>query len=118
MPNDGLFLMDMSSTAAFVQDDIRVSPHLTLNVGLRYEYNIPATERRNHMANLDLSNGVANAARLIEGQNGVGKTLYTNSNKQLAPRFGFAYTPSARWVVRGGRVDVGEYRAAARNCLS
>ena len=102
MPNDGLFLMDMKSTAAFVQDDVRVSNRLTLNFGLRWEYNFPATERRNHMANLDLSHGVANAALQIEGQGGIGSTLYNGDTKQYAPRFGFAYTPRDKWVIRGG----------------
>ena len=94
--------MDMKSTAAFVQDDVRISPKLTLNFGLRYEYNFPATERRNHMANLNLANGVGNAVLQIEGQNGIGSTLYNADAKQFAPRFGFAYTPANKWVVRGG----------------
>jgi outer membrane receptor protein involved in Fe transport len=102
MDNNGWFLMDQYSTAAFVQDDFRVTPHFTVNLGLRYEYNFPATERRNHMANLDLSHGIENAKLLIEGQNGVGATLYNDSKKQFAPRFGFAFTPSPKWVIRGG----------------
>ena len=102
MPNDGLFLMDQYSTAAFVQDDIRISPKLALNLGLRYEYNLPATERRDHMANLNISKGVQNAVLEIEGQNGIGKALYNGDKREFAPRFGFAYTPWNKWVVRGG----------------
>ena len=60
--SNGTFLMDMNATAAFAQDDFRVASNLSFNVGLRYELNYPATERRDHMANLDLSNGVASPA--------------------------------------------------------
>jgi hypothetical protein len=102
MPNNGHFLMDMRSTAGFIQDDYQLSSRLTLNLGLRYEYNFPATERRNYMANLDLSQGLANAVLQVAGQNGVGSTLYSADAKQFAPRIGFAYSPAERWVVRGG----------------
>jgi len=102
MPNNGHFLMDMYSSAGFIQDDYRVSKKLTLNLGLRYEYNFPATERRNYMANLDLSQGVANATLEIAGQNGVPRQLYNADGKQFAPRVGFAYSPITNWVVRGG----------------
>ena len=101
MPNDGLFYMVMRSTAAFIQDDYRVNSRLTLNLGLRYEYNFPAIEQRNHMANLYMPNGVGSAQLQIEGQPGVGN-LYNNDTKEFSPRVGFAYTPRDKWVVRGG----------------
>jgi hypothetical protein len=101
-PNVDLYYADVKQTAAFIQDDFRASAHLTFNVGLRYELPLPATETRDHAANLDLTKGIANAVLQISGQNGVGRDLYRADYKEFSPRAGFAYSPRDKWVVRGG----------------
>jgi hypothetical protein len=101
MPNDGIFFETINAVSAYASDDYRVTPHLTLNLGLRYEYSFPATEARNKFANLIFPNGVGSAQLQIEGQPGVGD-MYNSDKKLLAPRFGFAYSPTDKWVVRGG----------------
>src|SRR5262249_51847188 len=42
---------------SFAQDDFRVSPNLTLNLGVRYEYSTPPLEAENHVANFDPATG-------------------------------------------------------------
>ena len=41
----------------FIQDDYRVLPNLTLNLGLRYEYGTPIYEKYNHLDNYELATG-------------------------------------------------------------
>ncbi len=101
MPNDGFFYETIPAVSAFAQDDFRVNSHLTLNLGLRYEYSFPATEARNKFANLYMPNGVTSATLQVEGAAGVGN-MYNADKKLFAPRFGFAYSPRDKWVVRGG----------------
>jgi len=87
-----------SSLDFFGQDDWRVTPHLTLNLGLRWEYNTPVTEKYNHMSTFDPT--VSGDIRVATAQQ---PSLYTAPKDQFAPRFGFAYTPFGnKTVFRGG----------------
>ena len=82
----------------FAQDDYRVRPDLTLNLGLRYEYDSPAIDKYNHLSNFDpaLPGGLLLATP--QKQN-----IYGVKKDQFAPRIGFAYTPfGPKTVFRGG----------------
>ncbi len=57
--NGGTWGQRNSLFAAFVQDDWRVTPNLTINLGLRWELVTPLTEVRNRQANFDLTTGQA-----------------------------------------------------------
>jgi hypothetical protein len=87
--------------ATFVQDDFKVRPNFTLNLGLRWEYTQPVYEVADRQANVNLQTG----ALLLAGQNGNSRALYNPYYKQFMPRFGFAWTPGllgSHFVVRGG----------------
>ncbi len=80
-------------SAAFLNDDFRVTHNLTLNLGLRYEYaTIPVGSR--YQAN----NAIANVPGVITF--GVPKA----GKDDWAPRLGFAYSPGKNgvWSIRGG----------------
>ena len=84
--------------AIFAQDDWRVTPHLTLNLGLRYELFTNPTEMYGRQANFDLSTG-----RLIVAS-GPGDSLTKTDKNNFGPRVGFAYDfgGKAKDVIRGG----------------
>jgi len=84
----------------YVQDDWKLSRRLTLDAGLRWSYIEPWTEKYNHDTSYDPATG-----QLIRlGQAGYPRGLYYTNWTNLAPRFGFAYRPSAggKTVLRGG----------------
>jgi hypothetical protein len=82
----------------FLQDDIHLSTNLTLNLGIRYDLFTPYTEINNVLSNFDITAGLILVAGQNAGIHGGIKTDYSN----LAPRFGFAYTPLPNTVIRGG----------------
>ncbi len=84
---------------AYLQDDFKVSPKLTLNLGIRYEFATPQWVADNRLANFDPT-----TKTLIQAKSG---SLYDRSlvNPRLndwAPRLGFAYRAMAKTVFRGG----------------
>ncbi len=108
----------LNNYSMFVQDDWKVLPHLTLNLGLRYELPLPATDEYGHLTNFipDLgiqlsatgSGASAPAAPKtpfgLASQYGYPQSLVYGRHNDFAPRFGFAWRPFAgdRLVVRGG----------------
>src|SRR5215470_17707886 len=92
--------------AGFAQDDWKVRPNLTLNLGVRYEYFSPLTEKNGKLANLFFTPGNLKTAQVR-----VVDRLYESDKNNFAPRFGFAYSPKLkigklfegdRSVIRGG----------------
>jgi hypothetical protein len=83
---------------AFVQDNYKVTPRLTLNLGLRYELPLPATENKNRV-NLFVpgaqSKVISNAppGLLYPGDPGVSSGLIPAERTAFAPRVGFAWDP-------------------------
>lgn len=88
---------------AYLQDEWRVTPRLTLNLGLRYELRLPWVETRNGWANFDIDTDPGNA-RLVLARDGSRfdrATVRTDANN-FGPRLGFAYRATDRTVLRGG----------------
>ena len=82
----------------FAQDDFKVKPNLTLNLGMRWNFDQPIYEVNNKMANLNLQT----AAIEYAGVGGNSRALYDAVYSQWQPRVGFAYQPKPRLVIRGG----------------
>jgi len=89
----GFFDGNQHAIYGFIQDDWKVAPRLTLNLGLRYEWTSnPADVRKQTL------NAISTLPRVYEFRE---PTTDTNN---LMPRVGFAWDPTGegRWAVRGG----------------
>ncbi len=106
-------------TAFYVQDNWKVTPKLTVNLGLRYEWSTPYNERYNRLSfsnftgDTGINIPVARSADFPEfGNIGEirGTTVFPTSGHRnspvdrnnFAPRFGFAYQLASNTVLRGG----------------
>lgn len=95
--------------AGFIQDNWRVSEKLTLNLGLRYDLDMPRTERYNRMSYVDpnIPTGITapgfpnlqGALRFVDNNN---RSPYDADYNGLGPRIGLAYRVLNKTVIRGG----------------
>ena len=76
-----------NSFAGFVEDDWRLSPRLTLNLGLRYEYVTPYTETRDNLLNLVYAAGPNPPPPQLERV----RQAMSADNRNIAPRAGLAW---------------------------
>ena len=81
--------LNFQSQDFFAQDDWKVKPNLTLNLGLRYELDHPVYSPNNTVSNFSL----AQQQYIQVGQNGASNGLYNVDANNFAPRLGFSYQP-------------------------
>jgi hypothetical protein len=89
------------ATAVFVQDDWKVRPNFTLNLGLRYEYYPPLSDAKGQLSNITFTPGVLATTAKV----GLVDSLIQPDRNNFAPRLGFAWSPSVfheNTVLRGG----------------
>ena len=82
----------------YVQDDLKLTPKLAINAGLRYELVTPQFVSGNHLANFDPTTD-----KLIPATSGstYSRALVHTPKLDFAPRFGFAYQVDDKTVIRG-----------------
>lgn len=117
-------IYDLSNNdfSLFAQDDWKIRPNLTLNIGLRWDYNPPYHEASGRIFNFDPASAKlvvpgqqsmqwvnpafpSNLAPIVTAQSvGLPSSLLYSYRKNFRPRFGFAYRPfrSDKTVIRGG----------------
>jgi carboxypeptidase family protein len=123
------------SAGLFAQDNVKLRPNLTINLGVRWDWDGPLYEKDGLLTNFyasdykydlasdsfgTLPNGEPGIGLVVAGNNkafgfkGVSNSTLTGRQWMFAPRLGFAWSPSAfkNLVVRGGfgmYADRGEY---------
>jgi hypothetical protein len=89
------------SYAAYVNDEWKVRPSLTLTYGVRWEYETPVTEARGRLANLDVASGFDAVAPVVADDGS--DALVRADRSGIQPRLGVAWRPTlGSMVIRGG----------------
>jgi hypothetical protein len=108
--------VSLANTSLFVNDDWKANRALTVNVGLRWEYNPPASV--GPLGTLGIQGSSLSPATIQASVSN--RPLYQTRYNNFAPRFGFAWSPvneqSSSTVVRGGvgiYFDTGQAATAA-----
>ena len=101
------------TAALFIQDDWKVTPKLTVNLGLRWEFGSTLGEGHNRVTNFDVTTGALEIPTSRENQQPMvpaglpveylkSNTLFQNHIPNFGPRVGLAYELSSRTVIRSG----------------
>ncbi len=109
----------MDAVAGFLQDDWKVTSRLTLNLGLRWDMDVPrreAIDNRQNSFDRVAINPVSGTPGVVtfSGRNGLSPYAHNFDPNNFGPRFGFAWRASDRWVIRGGAalLYLGQYDQA------
>jgi hypothetical protein len=92
-----------SDYGVFVQDDWKLRPNLTVNLGMRWEFYAPPTEAEGHLANFEPTSDPVNG--LMDGVATNPSKMWNSTWRNFGPRLGFAWSPTMfdnKAVLRGG----------------
>ncbi|MGB6945453.1 MAG: TonB-dependent receptor, partial [Bryobacteraceae bacterium] len=97
--NDAVVNLRQHVNSLYAQDDFRVTPKLTLNLGLRWEYATPLFERDNNYSDFD-----PNTDTMIKASSGsmYNRSLVHPEYHDFGPRLGLAYSFDSKTVIRAG----------------
>lgn len=105
----GSALQDLYS-GVYIQDNYRIAPTVTLNIGVRYDHETPWVDRHDNLNFFDFNapNAGANAAfpqlkggLIFADTDGIGRAVQHRDDLNIVPRFGMAWSPSSNVVFRG-----------------
>ncbi len=85
----------------YVQEELRATRRLTLNIGLRYELNSNWVETRDQLSNYDIDRATPEIV-LAQAGSRTARALQSSDTNNLAPRFGFSFSLDPKTVLRGG----------------
>jgi hypothetical protein len=112
--NDYTYRLNINSAGAFLQDDFKINRRLTINLGLRWEFDGPYSEANNQFASFNpaIVNHITGNPGDVEfaGRNGAPRHFSPDIYHDFLPRLGFAYNVAPDTVLRGG---YGLYRLPA-----
>jgi hypothetical protein len=97
--NEAVVNLRQHVNSLYAQDDFRVTPKLTVNLGLRWEYATPLFERDNNYSDFDPATNT-----MIKASSGsiYNRSLVQPDHKDFGPRLGLAYSFDSKTVMRAG----------------
>jgi|SRR5579875_427314 len=88
---------------AFINDGWRMTPKLTVNLGIRYDLQTPMWERNNNLSNFDIDPNSPQYGTLVPARAGgfLERSFSKLDTNNFAPRVGIAYQLNSKTVIRG-----------------